>query len=991
MKKDFVKSILGASALAMLFAVPALAQAQTKPEEEKKAEAKKATSETVVITGSRIRRDAFSQTSPLQVITNQNAKLAGKTDGVKVVQGASAAAGSTQINNFFSGFVVEGGPGIQTVGLNSLGSQRTLVMLNTHRMPPSGTRGQVGAVDLQTIPNLAISRFEILNEGASPIYGSDAVGGVVNAITRKDVNGFEVDASGSFTTGGGGEFGSVGALWGKTSDKWNAMISAEYSEQKALKLGDRDFCQEDYYFNPTTGERVDYVNPTTGKYYCLGVNGASFDRVSLGGTALTGAGTWVLDPTSTTTVIGTNPQTGAANTKLKVPGYKRIFSPTVGTLGTPLAYQLNYKSPFIDSSDLVSPSKRTNVYGTFSRDLDVLGGIEWFGEGLYSNRESTQTRGAQLFFAIPGTNVYNPWGATAQPVISRPANNEQTVQAWQVVTGVRGKTGAGLGGFFKNGDWEIYGQTSSSTGKYSGTTIRADRVAASLQTTITGGVASCPTPTYGGSCLPINFFDPRVLTGNYSQAEYDYLFGAPNEGKTVYEQTAFEANISGDVFKIPGAKDDAKLNIGAYYRKYSIDDVPGVETVRGNTLLSTSAGITRGEDSVKELFGELDVPVVSKKPFVEDLSVKLAYRFTDYDSYSSNSTWKSTVSWRITPQFQLIANSGTSYRAPQLFELYLSNQTGFLSQGSIDPCVNWDLSNSNLIQQRCAAAGIPAGYAGLGSSATIISSGGKGRLKEEESRSDIYSVVWTPTFADLKLRADYWRINVSDQITNFGGSIVGACYGTPNETVRQYFCSKFTRDPSTFSILTVNASYENIDAQDVRGIDFKLLYRKEFPLGNLTVDSQHRWTLNNKSTLFPGADTSDSAGTIGEPVYNSTNQLRFDHKDWTFAWTVDAFGPASDVRFYGSDTLPIAAGSNYTFKGLTALKYKMRTETTIYHAASVRYRNDNWTLIGGVNNIFNEAPPAVSSGIASRLGNAALTSQYDLVGRSVFLSATRRF
>lgn len=991
MKKDFVKSILGASAIAMLFASPVLAQAQAKPDEKEKPAAKKAASETVVITGSRIRRDSFSQTSPLQVITNQNAKLAGQNDVAKIVQGSNAAAGSTQINNFFSGFVVEGGPGIQTVGLNSLGSQRTLVMLNTRRLPPSGTRGQVGAVDLQTIPNLAISRYEILNEGASPIYGSDAVGGVVNAITRKDVNGFEMDASGSFTTGGGGEFGSIGALWGKTSDKWNAMISAEYSEQKALKLGDRDFCQEDYYFDPNTGARVDFVNPATGKYYCLGVNGASFDRISLGGTALTGTGTWVLDPTSTTTVIGTNPQTGAPNTKLKVPGYKRLFSPTVGTLGTPIAYQLNYKSPFIDSSDLVSPSQRTNVYGTFSRDLDILGGVEWFGEGLYAKRESQQTRGAQLFFTIPTTNVYNPFGTTAQPVISRPANSEQSVETWQIVTGVRGKTGAGIGGLLKNGDWEVYGQTSSATGKYSGTTIRADRVAASLATTITGGVASCPTPVYGGSCLPINFFDPRVVTGNYSQAEYDYLFGAPNEGKTVYEQTAIEANISGDVFKIPGAKDDAKLNLGAYYRKYSIDDVPGVETLRGNTMLSTSAGITRGDDAVKEVYGELDVPVISKKPFIEDLNVKLAYRFTDYDSYSSNTTWKSTVSWRITPQFQVVAISGTSYRAPQLFELFLGNQTGFLSQGTIDPCINWGLSNNQVLRDRCNAEGIASDYTGAGSSATIFTGGGAGNLSEENSRSDIYSLIWSPTFADLKVRADYWTINVEDQIANFGaGNIVNSCY-TDVTGKKDYFCGLFTRDAASKNILTVKNNYVNINVQEVRGVDLKILYRKEFPFGNLTVDSQHRWTLNDKSGLFSDTVLFDSVGTIGEPVYNSTNQFRFDHKDWTFAWTATAFGPASDVRYYGSDTLPIAAGSNYTFKGLTALKYKMKTETTIYHNASVRYRNDNWTFVGGINNIFNEDPPAVSSGIANRLGNAALTSQYDLVGRSVFMSVTRRF
>lgn len=991
MRNTFGKSLLGASVLALLVAAPAFAQTAAK-EEEKKEEVK-AKGETVVITGSRIRKDSFNTASPLTVVTNASAILAGTTDAAEIIQGSTAAASSTQINNFFTGFVVEGGPGIQTVGLNSLGSQRTLVLLNGRRLPPSGVRGQVGAVDLATIPNLAVNRYEILNEGASPIYGSDAVGGVVNAITRKDVNGFEVQASGQASFGGGGEDFNVGALWGKTSDKWNVMISGEYSEQKALKYKDRDWCQEDYLFDPTTGQRVDYVDPATGKFYCLGNGGRSFEWVSLGGTNATGAGTWILDPTSTTTVIGTNPTTGATGTKLKVPGYKRIFSPATGTLGTPIFYQRKYSHPLQDEMDIISPSKRMNFFGTFSRDFDVLGGIEVYGDAIYAKRESTQTGFAQLFFTVPATNVYNPFGVSAQPVIARPANNEQTVETWQVAGGVKGKTNTGILGLFKNGEWDIYGQTSSGEGKYNGTTIRADRVAASLATTITGGVASCPTPVYGGSCLPINFFDPRVLAGNYSEAEYDYLFGADNTGTTVYEQTAFEANLTGDIFEIPGASDAVKANVGLAYRKYSIDDTPGVETLRANTLLTTGSGRTVGEDAVKEVYGEIAMPLIAKKPMIEDLNWTVAYRYTDYDSYDSNTTWKSTVQWRITPSFQLVAISGTSYRAPQLYELFLGNQTGFLSQTSIDPCINWGTSSNEVLRNRCNAAGIPNDYAGFGSSATIYTGGGAGTLKEEESRSDIFSLIWSPTFTNLNVRADLWKIEVTDQIAQFGaGNIAGACYGSPDEARSNYFCGLITRDPVTHQILTVQNGYVNINVTEVKGIDLSIRYKKEFPIGDLSIESNHRWTLDNKQGLFSDAALYDYAGTIGDPIYNSRNQVLFNHKDWTFAWTANVTGPASDMRYYGSDVLPISATSNFAYKGLTALKYKMRVETTITHDFSVRYRNDNWTLVGGISNIFDEAPPAVSNGIYfARLGNAPLASQYDFVGRNMFVTVTKRF
>lgn len=993
MKNAFEKSLLGASVLALLVASPSFAQ-NASEQDKKKEEEKAKSSETVVITGSRIKKNEYNQASPLQVITNANALLAGKNDPVKVLQSSTAAASSNQINNFYSGFVVEGGPGIQSVGLNSLGSQRTLLLLNGRRLPPSGTRGQVGAVDLQTIPNLAVDRYEILNEGASPIYGSDAVGGVINMVTRKNTNGLEITGSTGTSFEGGGSFNTVGAVWGKTADKWNVMVSAEYQEQKSLKYSDRDFCREDYVFNPTTGARVDFIDPSTGNYYCLGVNGTSFNRVSPTGSASSGTGTWVVDPTATARVIGTNPQTGAANTLLKVPGFKRLFSPPTGTQGTPITYQLDYTNPLYAASDIISPSKRTNLYSTFSRDLDIFGGVEVYGEALYAKRESSQERGAQLFFVIPATNPFNPWGtafggtAAAQPVIARPANNEQTVDTWQVLAGISGKTGGGIMGFLKNGDWDIFAQTSSGTGKYSGTTIRQDRLTASANATST---TSCPTPTYGGTCMPINFFDPRVLDGQYTAAEYDYLFNNENEGKTVYEQSVFEANITGDVFQIPGAADAVKANFGVHYRNYSINDVPGVETLRNNVALTTTAGITKGEDSVKEVYTEWAIPLVAKKPFVEDLNWTVAYRFTDYDSYDSNETWKSTLSWRLSPEFQVVAISGTSYRAPALYELFLGNQTGFLSQGSIDPCILWGDFADEPARTRCAADGIPADYNGAGSSATIYSGGGAGNLKEENSRSDIFSLIWKPTFANLNIRADLWKIEVSDQIAKFSASgIINACYYDQTGKM-DYFCSLFTRDATSHNILTVKDNYVNINVTEVKGIDLKFLYRKEFPFGNLTVDSQHRWTVDNKTGLFSDSELFDYAGTIGEPAYNSQTQFRFDKGDYTYSWTVNAIGPSSDMRFYGSDIFPISATSNYAYRGLSSVKYKVGLEATITHNVSVRYRSDNWTLIGGINNLFDEEPPAISSAIWTKLGNYPLNSQFDPVGRSLFLSVTRRF
>jgi len=1022
-------SLIGATALTALTFVPAVVSAQTAPAPAA-APAKQA--ETIVVTGSRIRRDTFNTSAPLTVITNDNAVLSGTIDAAEILQSSTAAAGSGQINNFFSGFIVEGGPGIQTVGLNSLGAQRTLVLLNGRRLPPSGVRGQVGAVDLQTIPNLAISRYEILNDGASPIYGSDAVGGVVNAIVRKDVNGFEATASGNMTEAGAGEQFTVGALWGKTADRWNVMVSGGYFEQKALKYGDRDYCQQDYVFDAATGQRADFIDPKTGQPKCFGI-GPSFNRISPIGNASTiisgvqtMGGTWISDAAATARTIGLNPSvrpiagsatncltaTGLTVTcasqqvVLTLPGYRRLFSPQNGVIGSPLANQIDYEHPLVANTDIISPSKRTNFYATAARDLDILGGIEIYGEALYAKRESSQERAAQLFFAIPATNAFNPFGVTAQPVIVRPANNQQVVETWQVIGGVKGQTGNGLAGFFKNGAWDIYAQTSRGEGTYTGTAILADRLTAMGNATRnpTTGVVSCPTPTVsGGTCLPINFFDPRVLRGDYTAEEYNYLFNNANEGLTVYEQTVVEANVSGDVFQVPGASDAVKVNLGAQYRTYSINDVPGPETLRANIALTTVAGITKGEDTVKEFYGEIEAPLVSKKPLIEDLQVNLAYRFTDYDSYESNSTWKATANWKITPEFAIVAIAGTSYRAPALFELFLGDQTGFLGQTSIDPCINHDLSNNAILKSRCLAAGIPGDYNGFtngtSQSATIFTGGGAGTLKEEESRSDIFSFVYTPSKIDLNLRVDYWQIEVTDQVAQFGaGNIVGSCYGAADQSRADQFCRLLTRDTNPASarfrqILTVANDYVNVNVTQVEGIDLKAVYRKDFAFGDLVVDTAHRWTLSNKTGLFSDTALLEQAGDIGEPIYVGQAQIRFERKDWTYSWNVDAVGQSNETRFNnGVNPIVSTPGSYYAYNGIGAVLYKTKTETTITHGISVRYRSDNWTIVGGVRNLFDEAPPSISTGVFfSRLGNSALTSQYDQFGRSYNASIIRRF
>lgn len=161
--------------------------------------------EVVTVTGSRIKRSAFTSPSPVQVITSEQKSLEGIMDTADILQGSTIAAGTQQINNQLTGFVAEGGPGVNTVSLRGLGATRTLILLNGRRLSPAGTRGQVGAVDLNTLPESMIERIEILKDGGSSVYGSDAVAGVVNVITLSDVDGGQIQTGVNLPFDSGGE------------------------------------------------------------------------------------------------------------------------------------------------------------------------------------------------------------------------------------------------------------------------------------------------------------------------------------------------------------------------------------------------------------------------------------------------------------------------------------------------------------------------------------------------------------------------------------------------------------------------------------------------------------------------------------------------------------------------------------------------------------------------------------------------------------------
>jgi iron complex outermembrane receptor protein len=282
-----------ALATAMVFAAsaPVFAQDSTSTQTpEEAAKAKTTTNfDTVTVTGSRISKDTFNSVSPVQVITRQESLLAGFNSTTDALQSTAVTAGSSQINNAYGGYVTDGGPGANTLGLRGLGPTRTLILLNGRRVAPAGSRGAVGSADLNVLPNAIVDRIEILKDGASSIYGSDAVAGVINIITKTKVDGVSFEAQHNATDGGGGDQRRYSIMFGTTGERSHFSGSYEYYTRNDMSLRDRDWtrCATDKYRDIDVGDywgSGDFIDPLTGKSKCYTIDAGGVTINTIGTT-----------------------------------------------------------------------------------------------------------------------------------------------------------------------------------------------------------------------------------------------------------------------------------------------------------------------------------------------------------------------------------------------------------------------------------------------------------------------------------------------------------------------------------------------------------------------------------------------------------------------------------------------------------------------------------------------------------------------------------
>ena len=954
--------------------------------------------EKIVITGSRIRGGGFDEARPVDIILGDSAIGQGITDLGSLLRNSTVASGSSQVTAASStAFVQNGGEGTQTLSLRGLGANRTLVLLNGRRAGPAGTRGGVSSFDFNVLPISLVERVEILKDGASSVYGSDAVAGVVNIITKKG-DGGNVDVSYSQPSESGGESFRINGTYGSTFENGSFRVTADYQKQSELKKGDRNAfsCGEEFIFDQDTGARADNIDPRTGNPWC---NDSIWGHV------------WLYDYQGEG---GNVPTPSFTLAQYDYDGDLAQYLPAIATdpsnpnfLTTPPDWYLvnydrasdaltNADHPFQDETSLIPQIEIASVFA--QADYEISDNMMAYSELLLSRRKS-EANGYRQYYSYIYNGEYNAfagdflggydlaegWGGAnwiSPTPITDHADSGQTVDYARFVLGLTGDVG----------DWyyDVSYQSSRSEGEYRNDIIFNDSVRD--QNFASGSCVGSTSSVRGVDCIDVPWLDPQLLAGNISDEVRAFLFGQ-DTGLTVYTQSTLEAFMSGDLFELPAGPVSAVF--GASYQKDEIEDTPGEQTLLSNAWGASSAGITAGEDNTTAVFTEIRIPLLEDVFLAKSVELEMSGRYTDVDSFGDDTTYKVGLNWALTEAWRVRASKGTSFRSPALFELYLADQTSFARQSNVDPCVRWGTQlDRNAISQRtadnCAADGIADDYAGGAISATVVTGGGAGVLEAETSTSKTIGLIWTPDFADLSVSIDHFDFEIIGEVTQLGGSnILNQCYSS-EFFATDPLCNQFDRNPIDQRVETIRDSFINIASQNNKGYDIALRYSVDVDGGSFLFDTQHTFQEESSRELFAGTLT-DTNGEFGDPKHVASYNMSFNKNDWSLNWNINYVGAVSNEQSYFDDrgiTDTVIEGTSYDIV--------LRSDSVMYHSFSFTYELTDMglTTVFGVANAFNVAPPRVTTlnfGEISNQGNSAFYSQYDWLGRRFFLNASYTF
>ncbi|MDT8437723.1 MAG: TonB-dependent receptor [Wenzhouxiangellaceae bacterium] len=998
------------------------------------AEEEDGTSDRVVVTGSRVARNEYTSISPVQVIDSEVARDLGLVDAADLLRQTTVVQGQ-QITTGVStsaGLLTASGPGSASASLRGLDAGRTLVLVNGRRLAPAGVRGAPSAPDLNLIPGTLIQRTEVLLDGASSIYGSDAVAGVVNFILRTDFDGLQLDAfyTDPQMSNDAGKQQVYSATWGVNNDKGFMGFAAEYSKTDSTTA--REFGD---FYRPYAGDCISSIQQ--------GASGTLYEQC----TGAFGAGS---ASTSAFGFLGFDP-----DVDLGVPGLPQGFFPIPVTadLLTPGSENGANLLLFPEELDAIFQPDfdRTTIYSVGEYSPGWYGDMTTYFEASWSSRQTSTNTSGQGAIDIPGTYpVGNFGGLQGTLFYSSRFLNKTDVSQTRIVGGVKGDLPFMDIGTLKNWYYDGYVSYSRSTGNDSVSGIPFfPRLEQTLNNTrfdeATGQFVCDPRGIPGEgqqvTCRPLNFFDPTfIFTGRFPDAE-DNEFLFPNRiTDTTVVQKVYSGFIAGELFDIPWGG-PLSLVLGGEFREDSIGTDTDAGASRGDFLGFFGDPGSNGERWLKEGFIEIDMPLVLDKPLVHELSVNFAGRLTEEQFFGSEPTYRIQGQYAPVDWFRARATFGTSFRAPNLGEQFGGRVTGFANPA--DPCrtpgvavpfVDDDgdpstpevrLYNPDLdprdpeVIQNCINGGGPfnipgtdpfsLGIVGLGTqnpvflgAPTQVASGSNPNLDAETSEALSAGIVfeqpWTDRF-DLRVSATYFNIEVDDEVDQLtAGVIVNRCYNSPGLTDRT--CEFVTRDPRVSGDVTsgeisfVEALNQNLGTQEVEGIDYNAEFRTDFPLAGLEQRVNFNFVLRATRMLTQTEEEfqveevfiDDDLREFGNPKWRVNLTGGLGYGDWSFLWQSryissmieDNDDPEDEITTFFSPCIQAGDTPCLSFDNLS--DYWV-------HDASLAWRGETTIVRAGVSNVFDNAPPLTNNNGLGSIGGIG----YDLRGRTLFANITWGF
>ncbi|HVC29335.1 MAG TPA: TonB-dependent receptor [Gammaproteobacteria bacterium] len=953
----------------------------------------------IEVTGSRILRTNVETAQPITVITHKQIQETGLTSVGQVLQQLTQAgpALNTAVNN--------GGNGQTQIDLRYLGSSRVLVLVNGRRWIP----GLGGAVDLNQIPVSIIDHVEILQDGASAIYGSDAIAGVVNIITIKNFNGAEANAYMGMYDGHG-----VGGGWDGKTQEYDFTIGSSGNHGGVV--------MNVSYVNQSpvwAGQRTMSAEPIWGEGAQTGSSGIPSGRFWLEGPVLGG------QTFGQATCAPYNPpqSNGTCNMTLLTPGQTSQPVPINNFTNYTSADAYNYAP----ANYLVTPSERTGLY--VQGHYNLADNLTFTTEVMYNRRDSQELLAAMPVFiglasgqhanglpiGIGASNPYNPFGidlvgsrsqwCVVQNNCSTNPNEllflsgRRMIEAGNRIYARNVATymfRSGLNGYFNalgsEWDWDAgysYGnnyETDITTGLFNTLNL--------AQALDAPGFTPC---SQSPGCVPFNWFggNPSI-----TPAMLNYVLF---EAHDVVENTMrdYTANITGNLAQLPAGP--LGVALGAEYLEYDGFSHPDATTASGNTSGNVTQP-TDGRQWTHAEYVEFNIPLVTDAPFMKSVSLDLANRWSQFSwkggeptstnygvmHHTGATTGRAALRWQTTNDLLLRASWSQGFRVPSLSDLYFGNSTSY--PHATDPCApgpNGSYSGTGPLPPGCN--GVEHIQPNSQFQATV---GGNPNLTPEKAISQsvgfVYNPSWLPGF---DFSADYYKITLVNAVSAIGvETILNGCYVSQN----QNYCKLITMQGTTVTnILDTNL---NIGGERTSGIDMSSHYRLpstrvgDFKLGlDWTFLRSFVETIPNSQSPT-GFSNMEMVGTTtsvgGFPSQRANADVAWNYGNWSALWQIQYI----DSMHEGCTPLTIKLGYCSDPTGYYAPTASMGTNylgRTIYHNAQMTYHVDSWNadFTFGIRNIFDKQPPAA----LTAFGPSFLTELYPIPGRFFYARVGVKF